>query len=257
MHAEVGRPRHWAPTPGADGDADPDGRVRRTLLIAEDDQECRTAMRRYMEHMHYHVNEVADGPAALHGIFEGVTDLVILDLGLPGLDGVQVLSKIRRESSVPVIVCTGRDSDIDRVKILNLGADDYLVKPFSFAELEARVRAVLRRGQGTTDTLRLCHGELIVDRGTRTVTLNGEDLAMTRKEFDLLAFLASAPDRVFTREDLLERVWGSTGQWQGKSTVTEHIRRVRQKMEAGPNSTQWITTVRGVGYRFGTPRANS
>jgi DNA-binding response OmpR family regulator len=231
--------------------------VRRTLHIAADDQECRTAMRRYMEHMHYHVNEVADGPAALHGIFEGVTDLVILDLGLPGLDGVQVLSKIRRESSVPVIVCTGRDSDIDRVKILNLGADDYLVKPFSFAELEARVRAVLRRGQGTTDTLRLCHGELIVDRGTRTVTLNGEDLAMTRKEFDLLAFLASAPDRVFTREDLLERVWGSTGQWQGKSTVTEHIRRVRQKMEAGPNSTQWITTVRGVGYRFGTPRANS
>jgi DNA-binding response OmpR family regulator len=234
-----------------------DSRAHPTLLVAENDITVRTAICRYLERMHYVVHEAADGPAALHSIFDGVKDLVILDLGLPGIDGAQVLAKIRRESAVPVIVCTARDSEEDRVRILNLGADDYLVKPFSFAELEARVRAVLRRGQVTPDSLRLCHGELIVDRSTRTVILNGEVVVMTRKEFDLLAFLAASPDRVFTREDLLERVWGSTEQWQGRSTVTEHIRRIRLKMDGDGNSAQWITTVRGMGYRFGSPRTVS
>ena len=125
-------------------------------------------------------------------------------------------------------------------------------KPYSLAELEARVRAVLRRGSGPpTTTLDL--GELVIDRGTRTVTIGDAVVPMTRKEFDLLAFLAAAPGRVFSREDLLEQVWGSNGRWQGRSTVTEHVRRVRLKIEADPEKPRWITTVRGIGYRFCVP----
>jgi two-component system alkaline phosphatase synthesis response regulator PhoP len=133
--------------------------------------------------------------------------------------------------------------------MLNLGADDFVAKPYSFAELEARVRAVLRRGSNAPSTT-IDLGELVVDRGTRTVTLGERAVPMTRKEFDLLAFLAAAPGRVFSREDLLERVWGSTSRWQGRSTVTEHVRRIRIKIEQDPEHPKWITTVRGIGYRF-------
>jgi DNA-binding response OmpR family regulator len=138
------------------------------------------------------------------------------------------------------------------VALLNLGADDVLTKPYSFAELEARMRAVLRRGSSTPTTT-LDHGDLVIDQGTRKVTVGGVEVVMTRKEFDLLAFLASAPGRVFSREDLLERVWGSNGRWQGRSTVTEHIRRVRLKIEVDPENPRWITTIRGIGYRFAAP----
>ena len=165
-----------------------------------------------------------------------------------------MLAKIRRHSAVPVIVCSGRDSEEDRIRTLNLGADDFVVKPFSFAELEARVRAVLRRGNGEPAATCLHHGDLVVDRDTRTVTVRDEVVPMTRKEFDLLAFLAASPGQVFSREDLLERVWGSTEEWQGRSTVTEHVRRVRLKIEPDPDSPRWITTVRGVGYRFSPAR---
>ena len=147
----------------------------------------------------------------------------------------EALSRIRHHSSVPVIVCSGRATERDRVSLFNLGADDFLSKPYSFAELEARVRAVLRRGTGTPTTT-LEHGDLVIDQGTRTVTVGLSEVPMTRKEFDLLAFLAAAPGRVFSRDDLLERVWGSNGRWQGRSTVTEHIRRVRLKIEADPRT---------------------
>ena len=180
---------------------------------------------------------------------------MLLDLGLPGFDGTDVLAKIRRHSAVPVIVCSGRDSEDDRIRTLNLGADDFVVKPFSFVELEARVRAVLRRGNGEQAATTLIHGDLMVDRDKRTVTVREENIPMTRKEFDLLAFLAASPGQVFSREDLLERVWGSTEEWQGRSTVTEHVRRVRLKIESDPDSPKWITTVRGVGYRFTLPDA--
>jgi two-component system, OmpR family, phosphate regulon response regulator PhoB len=137
--------------------------------------------------------------------------------------------------------------------MLNMGADDFVVKPFSFAELEARVRAVLRRGNSEPTVTRMEHGGLVVDRDTRTVVIDGGNVPMTRKEFDLLAFLAASPGQVFSREDLLERVWGSTEQWQGRSTVTEHVRRVRLKIEPDPDAPRWILTVRGVGYRFFIP----
>jgi two-component system, OmpR family, phosphate regulon response regulator PhoB len=224
-----------------------------TIMVAEDDPSCRTALHHYFERSGYRVTEAADGPSSLRAVFQHTADLIILDLGLPGVDGLEVLAKIRRHSAVPVIVFSGRDSEEERIRMLNLGADDFVVKPFSFAELEARVRAVLRRGNSEPAVNRMEHGGLTVDRDTRTVVIDGESIEMTRKEFDLLAFLAASPGQVFSREDLLERVWGSTQQWQGRSTVTEHVRRVRLKIEPDPDAPRWILTVRGVGYRFCFP----
>ncbi len=230
-----------------------EGGNERTILVAEDDHSCRSALHHYFERSGYRVTEAADGPSSLRAVFQHSADLVILDLGLPGVDGTEVLAKIRRHSAVPVIVCSGRDSEEERIRMLNLGADDFVVKPFSFAELEARVRAVLRRGNNEPTVTRMEHRGLVVDRDTRTVAIDGESTPMTRKEFDLLAFLAASPGQVFSREDLLERVWGSTEQWQGRSTVTEHVRRVRLKIEPDPDAPRWILTVRGVGYRFCVP----
>lgn len=225
----------------------------RTILVAEDDHSCRAALRIYFERSGYRVTEAADGPSSLQAVFQNPADLIILDLGLPGVDGNDVLTKIRRYSGVPVIACSGRISEDDRIRTLNLGADDFVEKPFSFAELEARVRAVLRRSGGEPAARKLHYGELGIDRDTRAVTLGEEVVPMTRKEFDLLAFLAASPGQVFSRQDLLEGVWGSTEEWQGCSTVTEHIRRVRLKIEADADSPRWIATVRGIGYRFCAP----
>ncbi|HEY6429800.1 MAG TPA: response regulator transcription factor [Acidimicrobiales bacterium] len=194
-------------------------------------------------------------PAVAPGRVQHAADLVVLDLALRG-GGTKVLTKIRRYSAVPVIVCSARDSEQDRVRLLNLGADDYVVKPVSLGELEARIRAVLRRGGVVPASAQLDLGELVIDRTTRTVSVRGIEVTMTRKEFDLLTFLASSPGQVFSREELLQRVWRSTVQWQARSTVTEHVRRVRQKIEPRPHAPRWITTVRGMGYRFSLPDAS-
>ena len=167
-----------------------------TILVAEDDHSCRSALLQYFDRSGYRVTEAADGPSTLRAVFQHSASLVILDLGLPGFDGMDVLAKIRRHSAVPVIVCSGRDSEEDRIRTLNLGADDFVVKPFSFAELEARVRAVLRRGNGEPAATCLHHGDLVVDRDTRTVTVRDQSVPMTRKEFDLLAFLAASPGQL-------------------------------------------------------------
>ena len=229
------------------------GPAERTILLAEDDPTCRRALRHYLIRSGYQVAEAASAHASLDVASRNPADLVILDLDQGG-GTVDALTRIRRRSSVPVIVCSGRASERDRVSLFNLGADDFMTKPYSFAELEARVRAVLRRGNGTPATT-LEHGDLVIDLGTRTVTVGTSVVPMTRKEFDLLAFLASTPGRVFSREDLLEQVWGSSGRWQGRSTVTEHVRRVRLKIENDPESPRWITTIRGIGYRFCAPAA--
>jgi two-component system, OmpR family, phosphate regulon response regulator PhoB len=222
-----------------------------TILVAEDDGTCRRALQHYLRRIGYNVAEAATATSTLESVFALPADLVVLDL--EESDGTsQALSQIRLDSTVPVIVCAGRATERDRVDLLDLGADDLLGKPFSFAELEARVRAVLRRGSAAP-SMRLEYGDLVIDEGTRTVTVDSTDVPMTRKEFDLLAFLANAPGRVFSRDDLLERVWGSNGRWQGRSTVTEHIRRVRLKIEEDPESPRWITTIRGIGYRFAAP----
>lgn len=225
----------------------------RTILVAESDYATRGALHRFLEQSGYRVIEADTMANSLRAVFRQEADLVVLDLDRDG-GTADVLTKIRRRSTVPVIVCSGQASEHDRVRLLNLGADDFMVKPYSMPELEARVRAVMRRGSAMpTTTLDL--GGLVIDRGTRTVTLGDVEVPMTRKEFDLLAFLATCPGRVFSREELLERVWGSTSRWQGCSTVTEHVRRVRLKIESDPESPRWITTVRGIGYRFSTVTA--
>lgn len=225
----------------------------KTILVAEDDNNTRRALQHYLKRSGYEVTEAASVEESLSSVGNHPSDLVILDFDLGG-GTADALTSIRRRSSVPVIVCSGRSSERDRVALLNLGADDVLAKPYSFAELEARMRAVLRRGNAAPTTT-LHHGDLVIDQGTRTVSVGDTEVVMTRKEFDLLAFLASAPGKVFSREDLLERVWGSNGRWQGRSTVTEHIRRVRLKIEADPENPRYITTIRGIGYRFASPIA--
>ena len=187
---------------GTNPQASPSGAEQgeRTILVAEDDHSCRSALLQYFERSGYRVTEAADGPSTLRAVFQHSASLVILDLGLPGFDGTDVLAKIRRHSAVPVIVCSGRDSEDDRIRTLNLGADDFVVKPFSFAELEARVRAVLRRGNGEQAATCLHLGELVVDRDTRTVTVRDKAVPMTRKEFDLLGI----PGRI-TRTGVLPR----------------------------------------------------
>lgn len=221
-----------------------------TVLVAEDDPASRTATRLFLQRVGYHVGEAADGPATLREASLGRYDLVVLDLGLPGLDGEEVLARLRRDSALPVIVLTGRSEEAERVRVLDLGADDYVVKPCSLPELEARIRAVLRRGQQTPNSTRIEHEGLVVDRTAHRVEVDGKQVELTPKEFDLLAFLAGAPDQVFSREELLEHVWGSTQEWQDPATVTEHVRRLRLKLEPDPATPRWLHTVRGIGYRF-------
>jgi DNA-binding response OmpR family regulator len=225
--------------------------LQRTIVVAEEDTSSRRALRHYLQRSGYQVIEAASADEIPDTLVAHPADLVILDLDLGG-GLADALTRIRRRSSVPVIVCSGRASERDRVGLLNLGADDFLAKPYSSAELEARMRAVLRRCCAMPTTT-LDHGDLVIDQGTRRVRVGAAEVVMTRKEFDLLAFLAAAPGRVFSRDDLLEQVWGSDGRWQGRSTVTEHIRRVRLKIESDPGNPTWITTIRGIGYRFAAP----
>ena len=193
-----------------------------------------------------------DGETALDEFSRRAPDLVILDLMLPELDGFAVTGRIREQGDVPIIMLTSRKSEADRIAGLEMGADDYVVKPFSPQELVSRVRAVLRRSsadEAPHEGPPLEFDGLSIDPGTRTVVTSGEERSLTAKEFDLLLTLAHRPRHVYSRDQLLELVWG-TSDYIDPSTVTVHVRRVREKIEEDPSAPRWVTTVWGVGYRF-------
>jgi DNA-binding response OmpR family regulator len=219
--------------------------------VVDDDPEIRALLSRTLGEGGYQVIEAADGSTTLASMSERAPDLILLDVMLGSEDGLDVLATIRRSSDVPVIMLTGKGLELDRVLGLKLGADDYVVKPFFPAELAARISTVLRRARPReTSAGHMQFGDLAVDSSTREVTLGADPIEMTAKEFDLLAFMARSPRQVFTRAQLLEQVWDSSSAWQGEGTVTEHVRRIRRKIESDPDNPRWLRTVRGVGYRF-------
>ena len=225
--------------------------------MVDDEPMVRNLLHRLLTMEGYEVVEVEDGQAALDLVAREPLDLVLLDVMLPARDGLDILGDLRRTSDVPVILLTARGDEGDRVIGLKLGADDYVVKPFSAAELSARIESVLRRARPAAAAAaapksgrRLSFEGLQIDLDTREVQIKGEPVETTAKEFDLLAFLAASPRQVFSRQQLLEHVWGSSSEWQSEATVTEHVRRLRRKVEDDPDQPRWVTTARGVGYRF-------
>ena len=229
--------------------------VQVKILIVEDDPDISDLLKRVLESDGYEVQTASDSAGALKAVAEGPPDLVLLDVVLGGEDGRDLLVKLRHKSDVPAVFLTGRGLEGDRIAGLRMGADDYIVKPFSRGELTARIETVLRRTRPTAATEApppsgLTFGELRIDLTTREVERSGELIELTAMEFNLLAFLASSPRQVFSRQQLLQNVWSSSSEWQDEATVTEHIRRVRRKIEVDPDHPRWITTVRGVGYRF-------
>jgi DNA-binding response OmpR family regulator len=221
------------------------------VLLADDDATVSDVVRRYLEVAGLTVDVVGDGAEALSRALAAPPDLVVLDLMLPGLSGLEVCRRLRQTSSVPIVMLTALGEESDRVLGLELGADDYVTKPFSPRELTLRVRSVLRRSReplgrpARPDVL--ADGDLTVDVAARVATLGGRELALTVREFDLLAFLLAHPQQAFTRVELLERVWGWT--YGDHSTVTVHVRRLREKLAPGGTDGR-VATVWGVGYRY-------
>jgi DNA-binding response OmpR family regulator len=220
------------------------------VLVVDDDPTVREVVVSYLRAEHYEVDEAADGESALSRVGHARPDLVVLDVMLPGVDGLEVCRRLRSSDDIPIILLTALGSETDRVVGFELGADDYLTKPFSPRELTLRVGSVLRRtgGQGSRDKQRLHDGDLLVDGDSRTVTRAGRSVLLTAREFDLLHFLMSNAERVFTREALLQQVWGWS--FGDQSTVTVHVRRLREKVEADPARPVRLETVWGVGYRW-------
>ena len=223
------------------------------VLIVDDEPMVRDVLTRYLEREGFTVSTAADGEEALSSFATERPDLVLLDLMLPRIDGLEVFQRLRSSSATPVIMLTAKGEETDRVVGLELGADDYVTKPFSPREVVARVRAVLRRTTGRSvgaepsTTLKL--GDLVIDGGRRQVRLRDAPVKLTRKEFDLLYRLASEPGVTFSRTRLLEDVWDFA--WDGDAaTVTVHIRRLREKLEDDPSDPAHLITVWGVGYRF-------
>ena len=222
-----------------------------TVLVVDDEPMVREVVSAYLDREGYVTLEASDGEEAMRSVDEHAPDLIVLDVMLPRIDGYTVLAELRKLSEVPVILLTARSQEVDRVLGLELGADDDFVKPVSPRELMARVKSVLRRVAPRERMPQVFDfGELVIDGPSREVTLGGEVVDMPPLEFDVLAHLAGAPRRVFTRSELLEQVWGSSAEWQDPSTVTVHVRRIRQKIEADPDDPRRIVTVWGKGYRF-------
>jgi len=228
----------------------PNGSTR--ILLVDDEQSIQTLLSYPLRKDGYHVTSAQDGREALQRFEEARFDLVILDLMLPKLDGVEVCRELRSRSQVPIIMLTAKGSETDKVAGLEVGADDYITKPFSMREFRSRVKAALRRSrmsgqpaeEGTID-----HGDLIIDFERRMVTLREEEVKVTYVEFEILGALARSPGRVLSRETLLEHVWGDS-EYRDPRTVDVHIRHLREKLESDPKDPEFLFTVRGVGYRF-------
>lgn len=224
-----------------------------TILVVEDEQSISEVVTLYLRQSGYAVIAVHDGRAALQKLTETQPDLVILDLMLPEIDGWEIARRIRAAGNTPIIMLTARREESDRILGLEMGADDYVVKPFSPQELVSRVRAVLRRVQQPTSPPAPFQAiqlpGLKIDPVTRLITVNESELMLTAKEFDLLWFLASNPRQVFNRDQLLDHVWGET-EYIDPSTVTVHVRRLREKIEPDSSKPRYIHTVWGVGYKF-------
>lgn len=223
-----------------------------TILVVEDEPSIGEVVSLYLKRAGYQVMIVRDGEAALDALSRNLPDLVILDLMLPKADGFEVTRYLRSRGDTPLIMVTARREETDRIAGLEMGADDYVTKPFSPQELVSRVRAVLRRTRGSGNAATdapVEHGDLRIDPTTRTVEIAGEARTLTAREFDLLYLLARNPRQVFSRDQLLDRVWGLT-EYIDRSTVTVHMRRLREKIERDPARPEHLQTVWGVGYRF-------
>jgi two-component system response regulator ResD len=222
-----------------------------TILVVDDEPTIVEVVELYLRREGYQVITTGDGAAVLRLAAEHRPALVILDLMLPGLSGLDITRQLRESGPIPIIMLTARSEEADRVVGLELGADDYVTKPFSPRELVARVRAVLRRMAAATPAAPALR-RLQLDPAARTVALDGQPISLTVREFDLLQFLMRNPGQVFTREQLLDQVWGFTFA-SDMSTVTVHIRRLREKIEQDPANPQLLQTVWGVGYRMERP----
>jgi DNA-binding response OmpR family regulator len=228
----------------------PNGSAR--ILLVDDEQSIQTLLSYPLRKDGYHVTGAHDGSEALERFDEARFDLVILDLMLPKLDGVEVCRQLRSRSQVPIIMLTAKGSETDKVAGLEVGADDYITKPFSMREFRSRVKAALRRSRmvGTApEEESIERGDLKIDFGRRVVTLRGDEVRLTYVEFEILGALARSPGRVLSRETLLEHVWGDS-EYRDPRTVDVHIRHLREKLEIEPKKPEFLFTVRGVGYRF-------
>ena len=238
------------------------GRPR--ILVVDDERAIQTLLSYPLEGEGFEVVQAMSGEAALER-YDATIDLILLDVSLPGIDGFEVCRRLRAEgSAVPIIMLTARTDEIDTVLGLELGADDYVTKPFSIRELTSRVRAALRRSEMLARAAaaapaaeeqgpeQLEVGDLVVDLAGRSVTIRGEEVRLTFSEFEIVALMASSPGRVFSRDQLLEQVWGDA-EYRDPRTVDVHVRHLREKLEVSPSEPELLLTVRGVGYQIGKP----
>jgi DNA-binding response OmpR family regulator len=223
---------------------------RGEVLVVDDDPDVLGLLEAVLRAEGFTVRAVGSATEALASVKADRPDVVLLDLMLADSDGLDVLTEIRTIADIPVVLLTGRGAEADRVLGLRMGAEDYVVKPFSPPELVARIDNILRRAAQRPGTKPLKFGALCIDLESREVVVNGTLVPTTAKEFDLLAYLAGSPRQVLSRNQLLQQVWASSSEWQDEATVTEHVRRLRLKIESDPERPRWIVTVRGLGYRF-------
>lgn len=226
---------------------------KQRILLVDDEQKIREVVRMYLEKEGFKVGEAEDGREALKLLSQSQWDLLILDLMMPQMDGWTVCREVRKTANTPIIMLTARDAEVDRILGLELGADDYVVKPFSPRELVARVKAVLRRslfpGEADLKTAVLNHHGLSIDTESRLVLVNNQQVNLTPKEYELLYVLAKSPNRTFTRDELLEMVWGYD-YFGDARTVDTHINRLRDKLQKASGESNYVATVWGVGYKF-------